>query len=169
MPTEPCPSVPHLNNTSRDSDSPSSLGSPFYYLTTPSEKKFFLISNLNVPWYNLRPLPLVLNWSQCQQQNYQLALSGLAGVLYLCEQYTDTLRWLVVKDRTCTHQWGALPPDQQCEIDQTRLCDNKHTAGTCKMSQTLFTSPLFLGLHLWKAKWSHFNLVLRVSLWLVLH
>jgi len=32
-----------------------SLSSPFRCLTTLSEKKFFLMSNLNLPWYNLRP------------------------------------------------------------------------------------------------------------------
>jgi len=34
-------------NASRDGDSNTSLGSPFQCLTTLSEKKFFLISNLN--------------------------------------------------------------------------------------------------------------------------
>ena len=61
MPAKPCPEVPHLHvflNTSRDGDS---LGSLFQCLTTLSVKKFFLISNLNLPWQNLRPLPLILS------------------------------------------------------------------------------------------------------------
>ena len=45
--------------TSRHSDSPTSLDCPFHYLTTLSEKKFFLISNLNLSWCNLKPFSLV--------------------------------------------------------------------------------------------------------------
>ena len=45
----------------RDGDSTTSLGSLFQCLTTLSVKKFFLISNLNLPWCNLRPFPLVLS------------------------------------------------------------------------------------------------------------
>ncbi|KAK4828289.1 hypothetical protein QYF61_024954 [Mycteria americana] len=48
-------------NTSRDGDSTTSLGSLFQCLTTLLVKKFFLISNLNFPWCNLRPFPLVLS------------------------------------------------------------------------------------------------------------
>jgi len=33
----------------------------FHYLTTFPENKFFLISNLNIPWSNLKPLHLVLS------------------------------------------------------------------------------------------------------------
>jgi len=43
----------HLLNTSRDGDSTTSLGSL-------SVKKFFLISNLNLLWQNLRLFPHVL-------------------------------------------------------------------------------------------------------------
>jgi len=49
-----------LPNISRDSYSTSSLGSLFQCLITVSEKKFFLISNLNLFWCNLGPFPLVL-------------------------------------------------------------------------------------------------------------
>ena len=48
-------------NTSRHGDSTTSQNSLFQCLTTLSVKKFFLISNLNLPWCNLRPLPLVLS------------------------------------------------------------------------------------------------------------
>ena len=47
-------------STSRDGDSTTSLGSLVQCLTTLSVKKFFLISNPNLPWRNLRPLPLIL-------------------------------------------------------------------------------------------------------------
>ena len=55
-PTPPCllnhvPKCPsrHFLNTSRDGDSTTSLGSLFQCLTTLPVKKFFLISNLNLP------------------------------------------------------------------------------------------------------------------------
>ncbi|KAK4810608.1 hypothetical protein QYF61_007345 [Mycteria americana] len=51
----------------RDGDSTTSLGSLFQCLTTLSVKKFSLISNLNLPWHNLRLFPLVLslvNWEK---------------------------------------------------------------------------------------------------------
>jgi len=48
-------------NPSKDGDSTTSLGSLLQCPSTLSEKTFFLISNLNLPWRNLRPLPLVLS------------------------------------------------------------------------------------------------------------
>jgi len=42
-------------NTSRDGDPTTSWGSLFQCLATLSAKKLFLISNLNLPWCNLRP------------------------------------------------------------------------------------------------------------------
>ena len=41
-------------NASKDGDSTTSLGSLFQCLTILSVKKFFLISNLNLPWCSLR-------------------------------------------------------------------------------------------------------------------
>ncbi|KAK4833022.1 LOW QUALITY PROTEIN: hypothetical protein QYF61_027404 [Mycteria americana] len=49
-----------LLNTSRDGDSTTSLGSLFQCLITLSVNKFFPVSNLNLPWHNLRPFSLVL-------------------------------------------------------------------------------------------------------------
>lgn len=43
--------------TSRGGNSATFLGSSFQCLTTFSVNKFFLISNLNLPWNNLRPFP----------------------------------------------------------------------------------------------------------------
>jgi len=51
----------HCLNTARSSDSATSMGSPFQYLTAPLEK-VFVISNLNLPWYILRPLCLLLKY-----------------------------------------------------------------------------------------------------------
>jgi len=64
----PCPLTMSLSatslcflSTSRDGDCTISPGSLFQCLTTPSEKLFFLLSNVNLPLHNLRPLLLVLS------------------------------------------------------------------------------------------------------------
>ncbi|KAK4813638.1 hypothetical protein QYF61_014398 [Mycteria americana] len=83
-PTPPCLlnhvlKVPHLHtflNSSRDGDSTTSLGSLFQCLITLSVKKFFQIANLNLPWCNLRPFPLVLSLAK-QPQVPQLLLIRL--------------------------------------------------------------------------------------------
>ncbi|KAK4831170.1 hypothetical protein QYF61_015640 [Mycteria americana] len=48
-------------NTSRDGASTASLGNLFQCLATLIVKNFFLISNLNLPSFSLKPLPLVLS------------------------------------------------------------------------------------------------------------
>jgi len=63
--------------TSRDGDSTTSLGSLFQCFTTLSVKKFFLISNLNLPWHNLRPFPLILS----PVRRDQACSHGQAGTL----------------------------------------------------------------------------------------
>lgn len=45
---------PQLLNTSSNGYSTSTLGSPFQCLATLLEKKFFLLSNLNIPCCNVR-------------------------------------------------------------------------------------------------------------------
>ena len=52
---------PQFLNTSRDSDCTTSLGSLCHCSTTLSEKKYLLISNLNLPWHILRPFLLFLS------------------------------------------------------------------------------------------------------------
>jgi len=69
----------HLN-TSRDSDSTTSLGSPFQHITTPLKTKFFLISNLDLLWRNWRLLLLVLKHGS----NASSALPALFIYLYSC-------------------------------------------------------------------------------------
>ena len=56
--TKPCPLVlnSRVLNTSRDGYSTTSLGS----LTTLSMRKFFLASNLNIPWH-MRTVPHILS------------------------------------------------------------------------------------------------------------
>ena len=51
---------PQYFNSSRDGDFTTSLGCLLQCLATLSEKKLFLISNLNLFWHNLRPFPLIL-------------------------------------------------------------------------------------------------------------
>lgn len=51
-PTSTC-----LLNLSMSADSSTSVGNPLKCLITISVNKFFQISNLNLPWCNLRPLP----------------------------------------------------------------------------------------------------------------
>jgi len=68
---------PHFLNTSIAGESTTSLGNLFQYLTTFSEKKFFLISLVNFFWHNLMPFPLVLScplifWSPCFSRAKQL-------------------------------------------------------------------------------------------------
>lgn len=52
--------ITHLLSSCRDGDSTTPLGSLFQSLTTLSVKKFFLTSNLNLPWHSLKPFPLTL-------------------------------------------------------------------------------------------------------------
>lgn len=58
-------------NASRGGDSTTSMGIPFQCLTTLSVEKFFLMSNLNHPWYSSRPFPSVLNclWEEALSQS----------------------------------------------------------------------------------------------------
>lgn len=83
-PTVPLPmslSTTQLLNTSRDSDSTTSLGSLLQYLITLSEKKFILIPNLNFPWHNLRPFSLILSvtWEEMRILLFYSLLSGGCG------------------------------------------------------------------------------------------
>jgi len=55
-----CAISKHLLNTHTDGAPTTSLGILCHYIATLSEEKYFLISNLTLPWSNLRPFPLVL-------------------------------------------------------------------------------------------------------------
>jgi len=67
----------HFLNISRDSDSTTPLGSLFQCLTTLSEKNLFLITDLNLPWHNLRPFPLALLLITCEKWPF-------SGIRKLC-------------------------------------------------------------------------------------
>lgn len=65
-------------NISRDGDTATSPGSPFWCLMTLSVKKFFLMSNINLPWCSLRGSPLILSfavWEKRLTRTYSF-LSG---------------------------------------------------------------------------------------------
>ncbi|KAJ7422543.1 hypothetical protein WISP_37425 [Willisornis vidua] len=64
--TKPCPQVPLgtcFLNPSKDGHSSTLLPSPFQCMKTPSMKKFSQISDLNLPWHNMRPFLLILLFS----------------------------------------------------------------------------------------------------------
>jgi len=60
-------------NMSRDGDSTTSLGSAFQHLTTVSQKKFFLTSNLNLLW--------CISTYAGEEVNPHLATTSLQAVL----------------------------------------------------------------------------------------
>ncbi|KAK4824542.1 LOW QUALITY PROTEIN: hypothetical protein QYF61_016146, partial [Mycteria americana] len=68
-------------NSFRDGDSTTSLGSLFQCLTTLSVKKFFLISNLNLAWHNLRPFPLILSLVTWEKRPTPTSLPNLLSVV----------------------------------------------------------------------------------------
>ena len=63
-------------NTLCNDDSTISLINLFQYLTALYEKNFFLVSNLNLPWCNLKPLPLY-----CLCEGLYLAVSQILTVV----------------------------------------------------------------------------------------
>ena len=66
MPTAHIPQrhIPTAVSTFRDTVTPALPGRMCHCITPLLGKKFFLISNLNLPWCNVRPLPLVLLQTQ---------------------------------------------------------------------------------------------------------
>ena len=80
-----------LLNTSRDGDSTTSLGSPFQCPTTHPGKKYFLISSLNLPWCNLRPLPLVLSLITWLKRLIPGSLRQKPQTQYFCLYITNKL------------------------------------------------------------------------------
>ena len=96
---------PHFMNTSRDSDSTTSLGSLCQCLATLPEKKFFLISNLNLPWCNIRPLPLILSLVTWEKRPIpSKTASGCQTIFPGDISHSDSLGKLV-----CLSQFLAIP------------------------------------------------------------
>jgi len=68
-----------FSNTSRDGDSTTSLGGPIQCLTTLYVQKLLQISNLNLPWCNWRPFPLILSPASSEQSPAPLCCNHLSG------------------------------------------------------------------------------------------
>jgi len=86
-------------NTSRVGDSITSLGSPFQCLTTLSEKQYFLMSSLNLPWCSLKPFPLVLNF---------IRKSKIIKVKKVIKVKNNFIRKSLLSKRVVRH-WHRLP------------------------------------------------------------
>ncbi|KAJ7410128.1 hypothetical protein WISP_110967 [Willisornis vidua] len=65
----------------RNGDSTSFLGSLFQCPITLSMNKFFLMSNLNLPWYSLRLCPLILLLVPWEEANTDLATTSFQVVV----------------------------------------------------------------------------------------
>lgn len=90
--TSPC-----LMNTLSGGDSTTSPGSPRQRITTLSEKKCFLIANLNLPCHSLRPFPLVMeqlllipaaeSWRKCDTDRHTYHIKPPSHRIKLPTQY----------------------------------------------------------------------------------
>ena len=104
QPIPPCPLSTSLSDTSirflntfRDGDSTASLGGLCHCLTTLSEKKCFLIANLNLPCHSLRPFPLVMeqlllipaaeSWRKCDTDGHTYHIKPPSHRIKLPTQY----------------------------------------------------------------------------------
>ena len=67
---------PHFLNTFRHGNSTTSLNSLCQYPSALSEEKFFLITNLNLPWHNLEPLCPVLLLVTGENRQYNCLYQG---------------------------------------------------------------------------------------------
>jgi len=85
-PTPPCPSVPHLHSSWSPplTVTPPLPGQLCHCSTALPKKTFLLISNLNLPWCNLRPPPLILSLfpgSRGQPPPQHNPFQGLQGAM----------------------------------------------------------------------------------------
>ncbi|KAK4811189.1 hypothetical protein QYF61_019820 [Mycteria americana] len=83
-------------NTSNDGASTASLGNLFQFLTTLIINNFFLMSNLNLPSFSLKPLPLVLSLQ---------ALDACPSFYFLCISF---LHFSLTRRSLLSHA-GLLP------------------------------------------------------------
>lgn len=97
--TTKCNVPKHLFKQLQGRDSTTCLSSLFQWWATLSGKKYFLIPNLNFPWYKMRPFTRILllgRWGW-HPPHYNL-LSGLVG--------SDRVSiWTVSKEKTHTDCW----------------------------------------------------------------
>ena len=117
----------HFFNTSRDGDSTTSLGSLLQCLTTLSVYKFFVISNLNLPWRNLRPYqsPAPLQSCLAQQRAPQSQLP-LLGSCPVCMEVPGAQGWSCsgrpsVFSALWLVQWDRPGPSATAQPNQANL------------------------------------------------
>jgi len=108
-------------------DSITCLGSLFQCITTLSEKKFLLIFNLNLPWCNLRSLPLVL-WRRIIQ-NHNLTRQLSFPPLFILTRAVNSCH---------LHVWFGLKKEESIGIFQAP----EHSNRTAGPAQSLLGSPL---------------------------
>ena len=113
-------------------DSTTSLGSPYQHLSTLLEKLFFLISSLNLPWCNLRPLPLVLSLlprRRGQPQPHQNKEVPTCLLSY-CECVglgTGKTLQMIHKTRVCLFKIAVIYSEsQQYWSHLTEICPSAH-------------------------------------------
>lgn len=114
--TEPSPQV-HIHtffsNTSRDSASTTSMGSPFHCFTTLSMTEIFLISTLNLPWHNLRPFPLLLSFVTWQERLtphltitfFQVVVESSKVIPQPQQGDNASTRKVILRENECTFLW----------------------------------------------------------------
>jgi len=102
-------------NTSRNSDSITFLGSPFQCLITLLLKKFVLISNLNLPWYNLKPFSRPISNYLGEEANPHLSITSLqVGV--------DSNKVSPEPPPDHTIPIPSTTPQQTCAPDPSQFC-----------------------------------------------
>lgn len=79
------------------------MGSLFQLLTIPWEKKSFLIPNLNLPWWDLRPFPLIL------------LLKSVGDMIAICDFNKKELR----KEKQQYYRWEQHQQAGQPSISLT--------------------------------------------------
>ena len=104
-------------NTSRDRDSITFLSNQFWCITTLSEMRIFLISNLNLPWCSWRPFPVILlllpgrrGWlpPRCN------LLSGSCSEQFGLPWASSSPDWTVPVLSDTHHKTCAADPSQLC-------------------------------------------------------
>ena len=86
-------------NTSNDSTT--SLSILYQCINTLSQKKSFLISNMNLPWCNVRPFPPWLTWRRCQHPPLNSLLSGSFRGLSWASSSPDLTAPSAAPHKTC--------------------------------------------------------------------
>lgn len=84
--------VTRLSNSSRNGDSTTPLDSLFQWLTTLLMKKILLVSNLKLPWQNMRLFPLFLLFYTWQKRLGGETLTSLQAAFRLLQRARSLLQ-----------------------------------------------------------------------------